>query len=276
MTRPIVAILGHPSRPGEAHSPSSHRQAIADGFRALGFDVIETPSPIPDSRTRYVVCWGWRRGQALRSRGYEVLVMERGYIGDRFHYTSLGWNGLNNHAVFPEYPDDGGERFRAHGGVLKPWKEGGNYALILGQVKNDASLKGLYIGPWYSTIAKRITKTHGIDVYFRPHPEARRRGGYLSIEGAPIMSGSLEASLDGALFTAAYNSNSCLDSILHGVPTYAGDSGTMAWGMHMPTLDEIVRPQREPIVHQIAWRQWSMEEIRSGYPLEALWRIRRK
>lgn len=245
----------------------SHQAAMVEGLRKIGIEAIESFSA-QSVNTKHVACWGWRLGKSLRERGHEVLVMERGYIGDRFKYTSLGWNGLNGHATFPEYPDDGGERFREHGGIIEPIKSG-KYALILGQVRNDASLQGKDISSWYSAVAKQISAM-GIPVYFRPHPEGKRRGGYSHITGVKNLSGDLHDALAGAKFTVAFNSNSCLDSVLYGVPCYAGDRGTMAYDLCMKDLSIPEIPDREKIAHSIAWKQWTIEEISSGLPQKKL------
>lgn len=267
MTISRIAIVGPSHKTAAKNSPADHRTLIAEGFRNLGVKVYQTPS-IP-AGMEHVACWGWRKGAYLWDSGKEVLVMERGYIGDRFHYTSLGWNGLNNYATFPKYPDDGGERFHEHGGVLKPWKKEGDYILILGQVAGDASLKNHNVLAWYERSAKEAAEIYGLPVYFRPHPLHARRG-YSKVDGVKNLEGSLDDALNGALFTMAYNSNACLDSILAGVPCYAGDMGTMAWDLCMKDLREIVTPDRERIVHRIAWTQWSPDEIKSGEALRGI------
>lgn len=246
----------------------THQEALAEGLSALGISSILCES-ISQVRTKYVACWGWRLGKKLRDLGHEVLVMERGYIGDRFKYTSLGWNGLNGHAEFPEYPKDNGERFREHGGEIKPWKEG-RYALILGQVPKDASLQGKDLIPWYRQKAKEAKEIHGIDSYFRQHPDCKRKGIRQLVKGTLTSRTTLQEALEGAKFTIAYNSNSCVDSILAGVPCVAGNKGTMAWDMCGKSVSEIITPEREEWAYSLAWKQWSIEEIRSGYALKGL------
>lgn len=248
---------------------SEHARAMALGLSEIGVDskIVSYPHELD---TRYVAVWGWRQGKELRERGHDVLVMERGYIGDRFKYTSLGWNGLNGYATFPSYEYDAGNRFRDHGGIIKPWSKEGHYTLIMGQVRNDASLKGLDLTSWYQDIADSIRKERQIDVRFRPHPESVRRGGYTNIPGIENISGSLEEALSGSLFTVAYNSNSCLDSILAGKPCLAGDKGTMAWDLCMRGIKKISYPERESTVHRIAWTQWTLGEIASGLPLKKI------
>lgn len=253
------------------NTPHQNQQcdAFIAGLESLGIPYTYNRGQFSPVKTKRVAAWGWRMPQLVQ-KDHDVLCMEHGYIGDRRKYTSLGWNGLNNYAAFPEYPDDKGERFRQHGGVIKPWKTGGKYILILGQVKGDSSLKGLDIGPWYKKTADCLSNIYKVPVYFRPHPVSEKRKGYNSLDGYENLEGSLEDALSDALMTAAYNSNSCLDSILAGIPCYAGDRGTMAWDLCMKDLTVDPCPKREDVVHRIAWTQWSLEEIASGFPLERL------
>lgn len=244
-------------------------EALISGLESLGIPYAYHKSQHTPITTKKAAMWGWRMPH-LRQQGIDVLCMEHGYIGDRSKYSSLGWNGLNNYASFPSYPDDRGARFKEHGGVIKPWNLTGDYILILGQVKGDSSLKGKDIEQWYSKLAKEVRRYYGLPVYFRPHPVSRRRGGYLAIKGIPKLEGSLEEAINGAFFTIAYNSNACLDSILSGVPCFAGDMGTVAWDLCMKDLHQIIRPERESTVHRIAWTQWTLEEIASGFALRAL------
>lgn len=247
--------------------PCAGLDAAYEGLLNIGLDVRRIPH-FSLTKDNIIFCWGWKRRVAEKYRFLKrnVLVLELGYIGDRTKNISVGWNGLNGYAEFPEYPADKGERFRSMGGVLKPWKTGGEYILILGQVKGDASLKGKDIMPWYQECASRAKEVYGLPVYFRPHPESKRRRGYESVYGIENMDGTLQEGIDGALFTISYNSNSCLDSIMAGTPCYAGDMGTLVYDLCMKDIENIVKPDREKVIYEIAWKQWTLEEIRTGKP----------
>lgn len=246
---------------------NEHAQAMLVGLENLGGYEAFQHLGHHGKLEKTIIGWGWRGNKEACERGHNVLVMERGYIGDRFSYTSLGWNGLNGHAKFPKYDDDGGERFALHGGKIKPWKKTGDYILLLGQVKNDASLQGKDLTAWYQNIATKASEIHKLPVFFRPHPESYRRGGYTHVEGFENIGGTLDECFENAKFSIAFNSNSCVDSILNGVPCYAGDSGSMVDSLLMKDLNEIIYPEREKRLHQIAWTQWTLDEIRSGFPL---------
>lgn len=265
-----ITIL-HPSKSKELpeSSPCAFRGAMIEGLKHIGAEV-DIRADIRQVETKHVACWGWRNGHKLRSAGHEVLVLERGYIGDRFLYTSLGWNGLNNYAAFPSYPDDGGKRFAAHGGVIEPWKSDGDYILILGQVPGDASLRGRSLQGWYSERAEQAAKIHQLPVIFRPHPEAVKRRRVVRVRGATLSTGTLHDDMAGAFCTISYNSNSCVDSVLSGVPCIAGDRGTMAWEVCSRDDSEIIRPERTAWAHALAWKQWTAGEIAAGIPLRKL------
>jgi hypothetical protein len=233
--------------------PHGHQGAHAEALRAglARHGVKRDP--------RFVAVWGWRTGQAYRKAGREVLVLERGYLGDRFAWTSIGWNGLNGRAEFPGYPDDGGARFRALGIPLRPLRPAGDYALIVGQVPGDAALQGRDLGPWYAAQAARAW---GVPCRFRPHPLAARRGPVHTVANAPRLDGDLAESLARAAIVVTFNSNVGVDAMLAGKPVTCDDPGSMIHG--------VAPADREAWAHRLAWRQWSLDEIRSGAALEGV------
>lgn len=253
-----------------ARSPHqiAHQAALVQGFRALG--IPATTSSGTNSRTKFVACWGWRSGRVLRAKGFEVLVLERGYLGNRFEWTSLAWNGLNGNGKFAPTPNDGGLRFRENFKPLKPWNPQGSYILIMGQVPGDASLRGKDMMPWYAATAKEAAEHYNLPVFFRPHPEALKKGFRQIVKGTNRSRCGLDEAIAGAALVITYNSNSGVDSVLAGKPTLAMDQGSMAWPVTAHTIGAIVTPEREAWAHELAWRQWKLDEIKSGKAISAL------
>jgi hypothetical protein len=207
---------------------------------------------------------------ALRIKRYfsgPILVMERGYFGDRFEWTSLGWDGLNGRARFTVVDDQ--SRFEKNfEQLLKPWRQTSGYALIIGQVVGDAALLGVDIHAWYRKIGVSLWK-QGWDVKFRQHPVEVDRGVAMPhVSFAQTLSGSLTEALAGAGLVVTYNSNTGVDAILAGVPVHAEDAGSMVFELASHDL-QVVKPGRETRLHEIAWMQHSMQEIQSG----AAWEI---
>lgn len=210
------------------------------------------------------VCWGVKRRLEMDS-GRRALILERGYLGDRLKkWTSAGFDGLNGFADFRNC-DKGPERFDKHFGeaFLQPWRESpkGNLVVIMGQVRGDASLRGMNIDLWYRQAAERIQRL-GHRVGFRPHPLFRSQPPNSKVI---VLEGSLEDALRRAKWVVTYNSNSGVDAVVAGLPTVACDRGSMAWPMtgHDPGR-EPPRPDRKAWASRLAWAQWTDEELANG------------
>lgn len=239
--------------------------ALAAGIRRCG-DQAELYSSgqgieVLRSRPDAIACWGWRNGQIFRSRGANVLVMERAYLADRFTWVSLGWNGLNGRAQWPACPDDG-QRWRKYfANLMKPWRSlSDSYALLLGQVPTDQACINVDHEHWLATTAKRLREM-SYPVLFRAHPKGSVRG----VPGTASLGGTLEQALADAAFAVTWNSNSGVDAIMAGVPTVAMDAGSMVYEVASHTLEPpIVTPDRERWGRSLAWRQWLPQELADG------------
>lgn len=245
---------------------SAHQRAHADALRA-GLDALG----VHDLGADVVVCWGWRAGLRHRRQGKDVLVLERGYLGDRFSYTSIAWNGLNGNAAFPEYSDDGGERFRACGFELRPLRSDGDYVLIIGQVATDMAVRDVNIREWEKAAATRARQAMGLPVVYRPHPQDVKRRRERRVHGTETNRGSLAEALAGAALVVTYSSNTAVDALVAGVPAVAESEGSMAYGVAATEIGGRVDwDARERWAHALAWKQWTVEEIASGYALEGI------
>lgn len=246
---------------------NTHQLAMEAGLKAIGIEPVISRTRVD---TRYVACWGWRQGEMLRAQGHDVLVLERGYLGDRFNWTSLAWNGLNGYGDFASPPDDGGERFNQHY-ELKPWREtDGEYVLVMGQVPGDASLRGKNLMPWYESVGVLAAEAYGIPVKFRPHPNTEKKGIRQNPRHCQRSFEQLDEAIAGAHVVITYNSNSAVDAVVRGVPAIAMDKGSMAWDVVGHNIGDLVRPDRSSWAAKLAWTQWSLDEIRSGFALERL------
>ncbi len=240
---------------------------LAEGFARHGIEAghFSRIGQAASSDADLVVAWGWRNGVIARQAGKRVLVMERAYLRDRFHWHSLGFDGLNGQAWFPR-PEDGGDRWRDHfDGLLDdPRPAGsGDYAVILGQVPGDAALVGANLPGFYRNAA-RVAKMMGLRVVIRPHPGDKAAAGLSHHFGFPVAEGTLDEVLGRAAFVAAWNSNSLTDAVVAGLPILIGDRGAMTWPIG-GTFDAGPRlADREVWSHRIAFAQWLPDEIASG------------
>jgi len=252
---------------------------MAEGLRGAGEAVIECAEP-GEARGDVAVCWGWRHGLKLQMQGFDVLVMERGHIGDRHAQAACGWNGLGRRAryVTSEEAGDGhGLRFsRQFGQLRQAWKDGGFYALLLGQVPGDTALDGMGAGfdAWTQARVAEL-RAAGYAVMYRPHPVAVERGHMIRPGHAEPSRGTLDEDLKWAQAAVAFNSTAAVEAVLAGVPTITLDEGAMAWPMASHAIGEpLVRPDRTRWLADLAWTQFSLGEIRSGFAWNRLREIR--
>lgn len=245
-----------------------HQEVMAAGLKKLGVPVKLAHSLKAD--TQFVACWGWRHGKQMRDQGHEVIVMERAYLGDRFLWTSLAWNGLNGHGDFGTQPNDGGARFSDNFG-MKPWRTTpGKNVLIMGQVPGDASLQGRNMMPWYEAVATLAADAYQLPVMFRQHPGAIKRGIRQNPRHCAKSFGELDEALNEAHVVITFNSNSAVDAVIAGVPAITMDKGTMAWDVTAHTIGDRVMPDRTEWANKLAWKQWQLNEIMDGSALVSL------
>lgn len=212
--------------------------------------------------------WAWRE-----ATGKPVLVMERGHVGDRMVYTSCGWNGLGRRGTYPK-AQDGGARWQARwGDLMLPWRDGGRYALLIGQVPGDSALYHLPTGfdAWARTMTDAL-RLRKYAVRYRPHPFVRKSRDSFCPHGAEYsgtmgndQGPSLADDLADAALCVTYNSTSGVEAVLAGIPTVTMDEGAMAWPMTAhDCAAPAVRPDRDAWAHDLAWTQWTLEELASG------------
>jgi len=203
-----------------------------------------------------------------RSTGKDYLVAERGYVGDRFAWTSLGYNGLNGRAEFDNEDKDSARWDKYFRGLMKGWHYNGHYVLILGQVDGDSSLSGMNedYNQWLKKLHERCQELYCNFIMYRPHPLARR----CAPEGLRLTSGTLEEDLADAIVAVTYNSNSGVDAVMSGTSTVTLDRGSMAWPVASHGLDLMCFPDRTKWANEIAWCQWSDAEIINGDAWEHL------
>lgn len=241
---------------------SGYLIAAKEGFARHGI----TAQVLPLGRTEacdLAVVWGFRKKAEMAS-GRRALIVERGYVGDRLGtWTSMGFDGLNGRADF-RTEGKGPERWdRLFAGYMKPWRDGPGegHVLIMGQVMGDAALQGFDVDRWAFDLCDRMVQ-HDLKPLFRPHPRARLSPLTADL---PLAGGDLDAAMAAADWVVTYNSNTGVDAVLAGVPTVSLDRGAMAFEVTGRRIFERPpTPDRTQWAAELAWRQWTIDEIRCG------------
>ena len=228
-------------------------RAVQRGLQVHGIDceTVDHRTTVPAD---FDVVWSARNLDVI---GGPVLILECGYINgngsnykeNRSRFVSASWNKLHGNAL--ESPPRPGDRWGQLGIEVVPWKTAGEYTLILSQVGGDAS-----VPPQYGQVLTgfiQAAREHYGNVVVRQHP--------LVAEPAR----TLREDLTEARRAITWNSNSAVESVLAGVPTIAFNPGCIAWPVTSHRLgDPLFIGEREPWCYDLAYRQFTHDEIANG------------
>ncbi len=228
---------------------------LADCLIREGHEIVVCEKAGPE--VDFAVVWGKKNEH--RANGRPWLCLEAGYINgntgdyhvDRRRFISTGWCGMHGRAYpTPVRPSD---RWDALNIELVPWRMGGRYALILGQHPGDAASAGCR--------PDEITE-QALSVYdkvrVRPHPLLN-----------PNLR-TLADDLEGARVAITWNSTAAVEAVIAGIPTVTLDEGSIAWPVTSHVVGETYTGSREMWCYNLAYRQWTHDELRSGEAWETI------
>ncbi len=247
--------------------------AFLDGLKrhAMHCYMHDKKNPITDN-VDLVVMWSARNYsliEDLKRRGINYLILERGYIGDRNEYTSIGYNGLNGYANFVT-DKIRKRRVDIFNDLVKPYRATpGDYVMVMGQVPDDASVRHVGFDMWLEMTIAAIKNITDRKIFYRPHP--------LNKESLPtdveIIKGDLHDVMAKAHCVVTLNSNSGVDAVLAGIPCISCDAGSMAYEVTNNHLNAVIKPEvfdRERWFNKLTYCQWSINEIEQGQAWEHL------
>jgi hypothetical protein len=228
------------------------------------------------------------------------VIVETPLLGRIVEFTKnkhfrIGVNGfLNNSGLFYQHncPSD---RLDQLGINWNGWNydKNGHIVLML-QLPGDASLRGINIYEWTEYCIKKLRSFSNRKIVIRTHPahnikETDEFYRFIienliltknsNIEISLAKEKSLEDDLEGAYCTVTYSSGAGIDSILRGIPTLAMDPGSFAWDVssRYPNEIESLKLVEECEIKQwlsnLAYSQWSVEEMEDGTPWRHLFPI---
>ena len=216
------------------------------------------------TKSDIAVIWSWKQHrliQQMLESGRHIIVLERGFLPPRKQWCSMALDGFNGRGIFPP-AGDSGERWEKHfSHLLKPWREtDGEFALIIGKGAGDPSLHGSNFMRWATQQAKSL-REQGYRVVYRPHPDRPTP----CPPDAELSRSSLQEDLARASVVVSFNSTTDVEAILAGIPAIITDEGSLAYAMASHSISEpIIRPDRTQWCNDMAWRQWTIEELRNG------------
>lgn len=255
--------------------------AFAEGLRRHGIEAVRRSPHENPIDCDLAVMWSnrFKNIQAhQRKAGKRYLIMERGYLGNREQWVSLGYDGLNGNADFvnKDVPSDRWDTY---------WKSrlgrsrsplSGCYILVIGQVPGDSSLEDLpgSFQASFTEICNEARREFGsrLPVFWRPHPLCLVRGSAWTPEGFVTQppETNLWAALANASGVITWNSTTGVESVLQGVPTIALSKGSMVYDIAQNRMVLEKLTNRNEWGRKIAYAQWTYKEIGCGDAWEHL------
>jgi hypothetical protein len=211
-----------------------------------------------------VVVWGVVNARRWQDLGCDnVLIFERGYLGDRMHWLSLGWDDLNGKANFYNsyVPQDRWDNYWKTG--MSEWKNDGEVVLIAGQVTTDQSLSDcLDYNRWLNDTIQAL-KSKGHEVVFRPHP--LEEVGY-DVKDVVISSHkNFMEDLKRAKCLVTWSSTTSVTAAYSGVPSVVFSDFAMTKEVSSHSLNDLAfKPDRTNWGRKLAYCQWNLEELTNG------------
>lgn len=232
------------------------REAFGQGLRLHGYHVINDRNAQPREGDVLVV---WNRSNSVNNiarkyerRGGIVIVVENGYIGDTKAMA------LWHHAGAGEWHVGEEDRWSQLGIEVKPWRTTGEHILVLPQ--RSIGEPGVAMPRnWTDSVVKRLKRITDRPIVVRKHPGKNVKR-------------ELDLDIRNAWCSCVWASGAGIKSIVAGVPVFhdfkkwvGGPAASCNWNIEEPFLGD-----RGPMLHRLAWSQWSWPEIQSGVPFEYL------
>lgn len=267
------ARAGHPVMDAFIESVKSDNVQVFNNNAVIDCDVAVIWAILWQNKNRQIL---W---DAYHKKNIPVLVLEVGGL-KRNEYWKVGINGINNNAIWnnKNSPPDRWNKLNLE---LKPWKNDGDYILLCGQ--NDQSgawPSGLTSEKYTYDTVKELRNHTDRPIWLRPHPRARFNLNQIMNDFPNIFVSTpkqhtgtydnfdLDIVLKNAWASICYNSNTGIESVMSGTPVFCDQSSLASpvGNLNLANIENPLKPDRTQWSHDIAYTEWSVEEIRQGLP----------
>lgn len=222
-----------------------------------------------NGQSRIVVVWGAGHPEVkatiddVIARGAHVVAWDLGYWQRGTHFRcSIDAAHPQSVVMRKRWPH---ERWARLGiAVRDEWNPEGPI-ILAGMGWKSARMYGEPVGQWERETAVAIRERFpGLDVHFRPKETSatNRR----EVSGCVTRGGNINAVLHGASLVVCRHSNVAIDAIIAGIPVVA--MGGAASAVCPTRLEDVGGPLPDDVrlrfLHNLAWFNWSLDEMREA------------
>lgn len=259
-------------------NPVYRHDAFIAGMQKLGYQVEIQPfskgrRPTPDD---VVLIWnrygtGDKQATLFEEHGAAVIVVENSYLNMKKSKKSFAMS-LNRHNGAGVWPGPEYSRYEKLDIDLQPWKESGTHILVLPQ--RGVGLPGVAMPrDWEGSVVPRIRRiTKSSMVHVRRHPGTSK-------ETTP-----LSDDFQHAWCSVTWGSSAATKALVAGVPVFyefdrwiAGPAA--CFGINNISMDvsaHTMMGDRVAMLSNLAWAQWTLDEVLTGEPMERLLEIHKR
>lgn len=193
------------------------------------------------------------------------------------------WADIGIHPYDPSY-DRWSELVQKYNIEVHDWTRRGDAVLFNCQLYGDSALARIWDnGKRYEDVVfdavEKIKLSSDRPIIIRKHPKDLKMKEILNkkYHNDPKVTISNKESLyedfNRAWCAVTYNSTSCVESVLYGLPAFTLDPSALTYNLIPNSLTDIEKdifPDTSEWCKRIAFMQWSGEEMKSGYPWKLL------
>lgn len=250
---------------------------MAEGIRRSGDEPIVKTSTsykgLPS--TRIAIFYGLALGLSrvltdYRQAGRTAVYCDLGYWDRRLKSRHDGYHKV---AVNDRHPteylmdiDHGPDRFLRHGLTIEPWREEGRHILVAGMSGKAAIAERLRPNVWEEQTIRRLRQLTRRPIIYRPKPNWH---GAKRITGQGVTFDRdmpLAEALRNCHAVVTHHSNVAVDALLAGVPVFCEKGVAKILGSSgLASIEQpLMPPGRKQWAYNLAYCQWSVEEMRQG------------
>ena len=264
--------------------------AFADGARSQGAKVhIETQNAYTPSKLAVILGWSSPKQHTPNIKLREHIIQQQQQLGN--HTMCIDANCFkfaDNDSLYLRYSldspfyDTGNYANRNSDQTkwnqlskdinigLHDWRQSGEYMLLMLQRDGGFTMKGLNPLSWAKEKIKIIQQYTNMPIVLRPHPGKISDPTILIRPGVTVSDPtqrSLLKDLKHAAGAFVFNSSSGVAAILHGIPLWVDDPGSVCWQVantNASLIQNPVMPDRTQWLHNLSACHWTDEESRQG------------
>lgn len=235
--------------------PRKHQKRIAEamgqGIRAAGDNLVT------GVKADACVAYGWK-GRANYQRFPGYAYADLGYWNREAYYRFAVNDWSPERYVRQGLP---AMRFERLGLRIKPWRTGGREVVVAGSTAKACADHGIAYQAWERQVIAQLQDC-GRPIAYRPKPNDLAAG---PIAGAALDRRPVSEMLASAYAVVTHHSNTAVDALLAGIPVHCETGAAAVFSVPLDKImDAPLLEGREQFLFDVAWLQWTLEEMRTG------------